>query len=70
MSELLDKVKSQKRQKKRNDTLKEDFTEVALAWVKDEVGIRQIIAATNLTGGSIYCKLAHTLREYILKNQK
>lgn len=71
---LLEIAKSKLHYKKLPFEITEEGKELAIAWVKDEISLRQVSAALNTKfkgnshGGTTYAFLANVLKEHL--NQK
>lgn len=61
---LLDKAKSLARIKTSSHYTEEDI-ELALAWVNDEIGIKQISAVKGINNVSVYVFLARALKQWL-----
>lgn len=61
---LLERVKQTEGGRKRVHLL-EDFDEVAMAWVRDEVSLLQITKGLDISPMVAYQRLANSLKEYI-----
>lgn len=66
-SGIIQKIKSisahQKRMPKKSRFTEEERADVAVAWLKDEIGFRQIRIALKISGSNVYNFLASGCRE-------
>lgn len=66
---LLEKAKSEKVKKRPHIEITDEHVELALAWARDEIGMRQAARAIG-AGGNIYSFLAHALARYVRDGAK